>query len=198
MPVAGEVVRCNMATDIIILLFLALTSAYGYGQGFVRGLGSVATAILGIWLALRRADLLAAVLDPFIRSPRVSAVVAFLILLFLFWVALRVSRMLLSKLMDWARLTDLNSYAGGLLGFARGVTVVWLLLAAVLAVFPGSVRHISRSTASMRILRLGERLTSSDLEQGVAHAVASNGSGDRQHSPALLPQTKENPHANQH
>ncbi|MEO0078108.1 MAG: hypothetical protein ABIK86_03805, partial [candidate division WOR-3 bacterium] len=94
--------------------------------------------------------------------------------------------------------TDLDRYAGGLLGFARGVTVVWLLLAAALAVFPSSVRYISSSPASMRILRLGEKLAASDLEQGVAHAVASNGSSDRQHSPALLPQTKEYPHANQH
>ncbi len=187
-----------MATDVIILLFLALTSAYGFGQGLVRGLGSVATAILGIWLAFRRADLLAAIFDRFINNPRVAVVIAFLVLLVLFWIALRVSRMLLTKLIDWARLSDLNSYAGGLLGFARGVTVVWLLLAAVLAVFPSSVRHISQSAASMRILRLGERLTSSDLEQGAAHAVASNGSGDRQHSPALLPQAKEIPHANQH
>ncbi len=187
-----------MATDIVILLFLALTSAYGYGQGFLRGLGSVASAILGIWLALRRVDLLAAVLDPLIKSPRVSAVVAFLVLLVLFWVALRVGRTMLTKLLDWARLHDLDSYAGGLLGFARGVTVVWLLLAAALAVFPSSVRYISSSAASMRILRLGEKLTATDLEQGVAHAVASNGSGDRQHSPALLPQTKEYSHANQH
>ncbi|MEO0078320.1 MAG: CvpA family protein, partial [candidate division WOR-3 bacterium] len=119
-----------MATDIVILLFLALTSAYGYGQGLMRGLGSIASAILGIWLALRRVELLATVLDPIIKNPRVSAVVAFLTLLLLFWIALRIGRMMLTKLVDWARLTDLDRYAGGLLGFARGVTVVWLLLAA--------------------------------------------------------------------
>jgi membrane protein required for colicin V production len=188
-----------MATDIAILLFVVLAAACGYSQGFMRGLGSLASAVLGIWLALRRADVLARLIDPLTNNPRVSVVLAFLVLLVLFWLTLRAARILLNRLVDWTRLAELDSYAGGLLGLARGVTVVWLLLAAALAVFPASVAHISNSVASMRILRLGEKLTTTvDSERGAAHAVTSNGSGDLQHSHALLPQSKELPYANQH
>lgn len=145
-----------MAIDLLVVLLLAALVARGYSTGFMRSLGSIASAALGIWLALRKCEPIATALDGLLHNTAAARVIGFLFLLFLFWLALRGARRLLAKLVDWQNLPEFDHYVGGLFGLCRGVALVWAVLAICLTLFPSSVKLIERSNASLRILSLGE------------------------------------------
>jgi len=142
-----------------ILLLLVLLAWHGYGQGFVRGLRSILAPLLGVWLALRRCDDLAPLLARVLPDATISRFVAFFLIIACVWLGLTLLHRLLFKLVDTARCAELDRFLGACLGLAHATVLVWVLLVAALGVFPPFVRTIERSSASMRILALGELVT---------------------------------------
>lgn len=147
-----------MIIDAIVLLVLGVSVMIGYGQGFLRGLTSLVSPVLGIWFALNKCDLLAVHIDRIFHDYTFALVLGFILILSGVWLGLRLVRRLLLKLVDWTRCADLDQFLGAFLGFARGIALVWLLLALSLTAFPQSVRLIEHSAASIRVLSFGERL----------------------------------------
>lgn len=166
-----------MILDIIILLTIVLFAIYGYSRGLIRGLSSLVSPVLGVWLALRKCGSLAALLDPFINDHTASLVIGFVIIFLTLWLGLRLARNLLVKLVDWPRCGDFDQFLGGLFGLARGIAVVGVLLAIGLSAFPFSVRLIETSQASLRLLSLGERISGGfnrDRATPTGHAARNN------------------------
>jgi len=160
-----------MIIDVVVVLLLVGFVAHGYGQGFFRGLSSLVTPILGIVIAFRKCETLAVPLGSYVHNEAVCRVASFLVILVVVWIAMRLGRKLLGKLVDWRGMPDLDRFTGGILGLVKGTAMVWLVLAATLIVLPSSVRVIERSQASMRLLTLVERLITPNLERGEATAV---------------------------
>ncbi len=175
-----------MIIDVVVLLLLAGFAVHGYGQGFFRGLSSLVTPILGIIIAFRKCEAPAVLLGSYIHNEAVCRVASFLAILFVVWIVTRLGRKLLSKLVDWRGMPDLDRFTGGILGLVKGTAAVWLVLAASLIVLPSSVRVIERSQVSMRVLSLVERLITPNQEQGKAAAV-HNTWGNPEYGLALLP-----------
>jgi membrane protein required for colicin V production len=150
--------------DVLIVLFLVVLVLKGYNRGFMRTFGSIFTAALGIGVALRKAYAVAPALNGLLHNETVARVMSFLFLLLLFWLALRLCRKLLTKLVDWSRLLDFDQYAGGILGLCRGVALVWAALALCLTLVPSSYRFIEQSPASVRILTIGENIIGNSFQ----------------------------------
>ena len=160
-----------MIIDVVIVLLLIGFAVHGYGQGFFKGLSSLVTPILGIVIAFRKCETPAVLLGSYIRNEAVCRVASFLAILLVVWIMMHICRKLLSRLVDWHGMPDLDRFTGGILGLVKGTAMVWLALAASLIVLPSSVRVIERSQASMRVLALVERLITPKQEQGGASAV---------------------------
>ncbi len=160
-----------MVIDVVVVMLILGFAVYGYEQGFFRGLGSLVTPILGIIIAFRKCEIPAVLLSRYIHNDAVCRVAGFLAILLAVWVVMRICRKLLSRLVDWRSIPDLDRFIGGILGLAKGVALVWLVLAAGLIVLPQSVRVIEHSHASVRILSLAERIITPNQEQGEATAV---------------------------
>ncbi|HDQ99576.1 MAG TPA: CvpA family protein [candidate division WOR-3 bacterium] len=160
------------AIDIAVVLTLVAFTVFGYSRGLLQGLGSLATPVLGVWLALRRAGELAAGLEPLVGDPTAARVAGFVLILLGALAVFQAGRRLLAKLVDWSRCCDLDQYLGGLLGLAKGASFAWLALALALTAYPPSVRLVERSRASVRLLALGERLSGGYLPP-VANATAA-------------------------
>jgi len=148
-----------MVVDIGVLVLLVGFTVYGYASGLVRGLNALAVPVLGIWLGFRNYPAIAPMVDEVVRYYPASAVISFFLVLGLAWLALRLGRNLLFKLVDWRRLSDLDSFLGGVFGLVKGVAVVGVALAVLVAVFPPCRQFIRRSQASARILELTEEVT---------------------------------------
>ena len=177
-----------MILDIAILLTIVLFAAAGYSKGLIKGLSSLISPVLGVWLALRKSSSLAALFDPFISNHTASLVISFVLIFLALWLALRLARNLLMKLVDWPRCGDLDQFLGGLLGLTKGIALVGVLLAVGLSVFPFSVRFIENSRASLRLLSLGERISGGfylDHATMTGHA-ARNHDPDRDHRDPVL------------
>ncbi|OYD13805.1 hypothetical protein CH330_10070, partial [candidate division WOR-3 bacterium JGI_Cruoil_03_51_56] len=78
-----------MAIDIGILFILVIFAFHGYAKGFLSGLTSRITPVLGIWLGLRKCDAFATVLYPMFHNYTVSVVASFLIILVIIWFGLK-------------------------------------------------------------------------------------------------------------
>jgi uncharacterized membrane protein required for colicin V production len=153
-----------MAIDALIIVLLVLFTIHGYARGFLNGLTSLVTPLLGIGLALRYCDGPALLIDRLFHNYHASAVAAFMLILVLFWLSLVGARFLLRKLIDWSSMLELDQFIGGLLGFAKGFATVWLFLALCLTLYPPAVHLLDRSTASVRILSVAEGLGAKPVE----------------------------------
>ena len=164
-----------MVVDIIVVGLILGLALSGYRSGFFGGLDPVVTLMLGVTLALRKCTLVASWLTPLLHNDAAARVAGFLLILASVWLAMRLCRSLLAKLVDWRGLQDLDHYFGAVLGLAKGTALVWLVLSASLIVYPASVRFIEHSRASMRVLGVGERIISPEPERGAATAVNVTG-----------------------
>ena len=152
--------------DILILAVIITFALVGYSNGLLRGLTSLVSPVLGIWLALRHCDALAALIEPIVKNPTTASIIGFLSILFVVWLALHLVHKFLLRLVDWERCLELDHFLGGMLGLAKGVALLWLLLALGLTAFPRSVDYIEDSQASVRLLAIGERLGGDRITSG--------------------------------
>jgi uncharacterized membrane protein required for colicin V production len=161
-----------MALDLIIVFSVGLFALRGYGHGFRRGLSSFLSLVFCVWLALRKYSAVTPLFDDIVRNPRVAAFLAFALVFIGAWLALGWARKMLPKLVDWSRILDLDQFLGGVFGLAKGMALVWCLLAICLSVFPSSVRLVERSNASMRLLSLGERLAPTPADLNARQSIS--------------------------
>lgn len=145
-----------MTVDVVILVTLVGFTVYGYASGLVRSLNALALPVLGVWLGFRHYPALAPIIDEMLHCYPASAGLSFLAILVLTWLGLAVVRRLLLKLVDWRRLEDVDSFLGGVFGLAKGLAIVGVLTACVVAVVPSGRQLVNRSPASSRILDLTE------------------------------------------
>jgi uncharacterized membrane protein required for colicin V production len=152
--------------DIAIVVLLVGFTVYGSMSRFSRSICSLLVPVVGIWLALKSYGLIAPGLNQVIHCWPVSAIVCFILVIAAVWLGALGARVLLRKLVDWGRVRELDLFLGGIFGLARGMALVWLTVAIVLAVFPPSVGVIERSMASTRLLAIAEHLAGNSLGRG--------------------------------
>jgi len=177
-----------MIIDIVIIVMLVWFTIYGCMYGFMRGLCSMVVPAVGLLLALKTYGTIAPVFNRVIHSYPVSAVAAFLLVVGLTWMGARLVRALLLKLVDWSRLSELDRFLGGIFGLARGLALVWLVLAIVLTAFPPSVGVIQHSTASTRLLALAEHVAGRAPGRGRVVPRVQQTTGNLVHSVAAFKQ----------
>lgn len=165
-----------MAVDVIITFFVLGFMISGYYSGLIRRFCSLLFPSLGLFVGLRNQTVIAPVFNRFLHNYPAAAFLSFLILLAATWLGLRLVRRLFLKLFDWSRLEYLDIFLGGIFGLAKGLAVVWLGLVLTLVVFPPSVNLLSRSTVSVRVLALAERVidTQSLLRCGVEKLMSKS------------------------
>lgn len=165
-----------MVVDVIITFFVLGFMISGYYSGLIRRFCSLLFPSLGLFVGLRNQTVIAPVFNRFLDNYPAAVFLSFLILLAATWLGLRLIRRLFLKLFDWSRLEYLDIFLGGIFGLAKGLAVVWLGLALTLVVFPPSVKLVSRSTVSVRVLALAERVidTQSLLSCGVERLMSKS------------------------
>ncbi|MEO0080780.1 MAG: CvpA family protein [candidate division WOR-3 bacterium] len=147
-----------MAIDLALLLLFIVSALHGYGQGFIKGLNSCISPVLGVWLALRLCDGPARVLHCLLADHTLCRLGGFFLILACIWLGLKLVHRLLARLVGWVDVNELDRFLGGCLGLANAAVVAWVVLVAALSALPPAVRIIERSNGSVRLLALGELL----------------------------------------
>ena len=154
--------------DIFLIAVIAVSIAMGLIRGFVREMFSLAGVVLGVVLALIASPALSEHLRRVIPSDSASFAAAFLIIFFATLIVISVLGVLLTKVLDMARLGFPNRLLGGGFGLVRGIVTV-LVITLGLTLFLSEDSSLLRSSRLVPHVAFGTRLLApllpSDVEE---------------------------------
>jgi membrane protein required for colicin V production len=113
--------------DIIIILLLIASAVHGYKKGLIHELASLASFILGIYLAIKFSGWVADKLQYFL-SQNTAFIVAFIIIFLLVSMSVFFIGKMLEKTFEEAELGPINKLAGVLFNIAKTVIVLSVLI----------------------------------------------------------------------
>ncbi len=114
--------------DYGVLIVLAVSGLISLTRGFVREALALAAWAIAIWVAISFSKTLAVMLEPFITTPSIRLVAAFMLLFVASLLVVAVINHLLVKLVKTSGLTGTDRAIGMLFGILRGVFIVGILV----------------------------------------------------------------------
>jgi len=124
--------------DWIILAFLIFSVVGAAIEGFFHEAFHLVGLVVGFVLAAWQYHRLASWLDPYLKSPWVGEIAAFLIIFFAVLILAGLAGRLARWMMKKAGLTVVDRFLGAVLGLLRGVLVVAIVLMAMTAFAPAA------------------------------------------------------------
>ncbi|MEA2102728.1 MAG: CvpA family protein [Thermodesulfobacteriota bacterium] len=109
--------------DIIALVIMGIFIITGILGGFVRGISSLCSIIIGLFLARRYAQT-ASELMASIHIPNPMGLVSYLVIFIIFYVGIKVAFRLVQKITRASVLSWPDRAMGGVLGLAKGMLLV--------------------------------------------------------------------------
>jgi len=111
--------------DIIIIIILASSILFGFSNGFVKEVASLAALVIGIWGAVKYSSLTAQKLyDFFDISGQFSGIVAFIITFGLIVAVILFIGLVFNKIVNLTPLGLLNKFFGSALGLLKSVLIL--------------------------------------------------------------------------
>ena len=115
--------------DIIILLFLLFGAYRGFSKGLIIEIATLVGLVLGVWLAISYSSYTEGILRDFLNiSSRYISYIALAITFIVVAVAVYIIGKLLTKLIDIISLGLVNKLLGTILGVAKYLVIVCVLL----------------------------------------------------------------------
>ncbi len=124
--------------DWIILGFLVFSVTAAAIEGFFHEAFKLAGLVVGYLLAAWQYHRLADWLAPYLKSPWVGEIAAFLIIFFAVLIVAGVAGQVARRVMKKAGLSAIDRFLGAVLGLLKGVLVVAIVLTAVAAFAPAA------------------------------------------------------------
>lgn len=109
--------------DVIIILLIIFSAIHGYKKGLIHELASLASLVLGIYLAIRFNEWVAAKFQYFF-SQNTSFIVAFVLIFIIVSISIFFIGKMLEKTFEEAELGPINKLAGIVFNIAK--TVIFL------------------------------------------------------------------------
>ena len=123
------------ALDIFAILVIVLFLGLGIYHGLIKSISSLASIILGLFLANKLSPALAEILS-YIHIPNSRGLVGFLIVFFFFFLVIKVLFHFIEKLSNRSGLSVVDRVLGGVLGLAKGVIITVLVFTFLQLVLP--------------------------------------------------------------
>ena len=116
------------AFDLIVIGVVGASMLFAYVSGFVRVIASLAAWIIAFVVAIRFSEPVGAILPDFGSSPAARHIAAFALVMIAVLIVGGLLGMLVSRLVRAAGLGAVDRMLGALLGLARGVLIVVVLV----------------------------------------------------------------------
>jgi len=123
--------------DYVIIILAVLFVIDGYRKGIIISLASIAALILGIYIAVHFSNYLDATLMEHVRPSRKwLPILSFCITFLLVVIGIILVAKLMERLVEVAGMGFFNHLGGAVLGLAKGIILVSILLFIVISVDP--------------------------------------------------------------
>jgi len=132
------------ALDIFAILVTVLFFGLGIYHGLIRSISSLASILLGLFLANKLSPALAEILS-YIHMPNSRGLVGFLIVFFFFFLVCKVLFHFIQKLSRSSGLSAVDRVLGGFLGLAKGVIITIFVFTFLQLVLPKSSTILKQS-----------------------------------------------------
>jgi membrane protein required for colicin V production len=123
------------ALDIFSLLVIFLFSGLGIYHGLIKSISSLASIIIGLFLAKKLSPALAEILS-YIHIPNSNGLIGFLIIFFFFFLAAKIIFHIIQKFWKNSALSLIDRVLGGILGFAKGVIITVIIFSVMQLALP--------------------------------------------------------------
>ncbi len=114
--------------DISIILVVLILAVFGFRNGVIRSLSTVAGMVAGTWIAKQYYEPLSETLSPLINNTTAANIASFVLLFLLILVSASIVGMFVRKVVSLVFLGWLDTLVGGVLGFAVGVVLAGIVL----------------------------------------------------------------------
>jgi membrane protein required for colicin V production len=153
------------ALDIFAILVTVLFLGLGIYHGLIKSVSSLASIILGLFLANKLSPALAEILS-YIHIPNSRGLVGFLIVFFFFFLVIKVFFHFIQKLSNRSGLSVADRVLGGVLGLAKGVIItvfVFIFLQLVLPQRSTILKESHLLPYSNKVFTLAEGIVPHDI-----------------------------------
>jgi membrane protein required for colicin V production len=116
------------AFDFVVIGVVGISTLMAFMRGFMRVVASLVAWVVGLLAAVRLASPVGGMLPDFGGTPAIRYVVAFIVILVAALIVGALIGYVLSRLLELAGLGFINRALGAVVGFARGIVIVVLLV----------------------------------------------------------------------
>jgi membrane protein required for colicin V production len=137
--------------DIIILVIISLTTAYGIWKGMISQIFSIAGIVGGYFAAVRYYTPIASHLT--FMDAAAAKILSFISIFFLCIFAAMVIAWIVGRFFKLPGLGLINSFGGGVVGFIKGFLVVTMMVIFLLAILPRDSQLVNTSASLPFVLK---------------------------------------------
>lgn len=131
--------------DVFSLLVIFLFSGLGIYHGLIKSISSLASIIIGLFLAKKLSPVLAEILS-YIHIPNSNGLIGFLIIFFFFFMVSKIIFHIIQKFWNKSALSSVDRVFGGILGFGKGVIIAVIIFSVMQLVLPKNSAIIKDSS----------------------------------------------------
>ncbi len=152
--------------DIIILVIIGLTTAFGIWRGMVNQVFSIAGIVGGYFAAVKYYAPLAAHMT--FMDAGVAKIVSFILIFILCIIIAMIVAWLVGKFFKLPGLGIINSLGGGAVGFIKGFLIVALMAIFLIAILPHDSPLLQKSATMPYVLK-GIKMIDNMIPQDIKH-----------------------------
>jgi membrane protein required for colicin V production len=147
--------------DFLILVLGGLSLVYGLFRGALRMVTSAVSLVAAIYVASLYYETVGAAAERMLSvNPTVGAAIGFAVVFAAIFVAVEIAGGFVSRLVHTIHLGVLDRLAGGVFGFAIGMTVAGLVVMGLAAALPSDAAILRDSELAPEVLGYTERVIS--------------------------------------
>jgi membrane protein required for colicin V production len=153
------------ALDIFAILVIALFFGLGIYHGLIKSISSLASILLGLFLANKLSPALAEILS-YIHIPNSRGLVGFLIVFFFFFLVIKILFHFIQKLSNKSGLSVVDRVMGGILGLAKGLIITVFVFTFLQLVLPQSSAILKESnllSTSNKVFTIAKGIVPHDI-----------------------------------
>jgi membrane protein required for colicin V production len=141
--------------DIIVLIILGLTIVRGFMRGLVRSIFDIVGLSVSIWLGFLWYRDVSLYLTNYVRLPgNLVYSIAFLLVFIGTYLVANFIGYIIHRLIGKGFLGPVNLLAGGAIGFAKGIIIIWIALQIIIIFpLPGNISKPLKSSQTLAVLK---------------------------------------------